>query len=92
MQPSLLFLSVAALLVCGANAVTEAEARGSKGAKYERSSQVLSGKRVRSHHRRHGRPGAMTKVKTAKATRRPASCGTYMYWKDGRCQDARLKK
>ena len=81
---SLLFLSVAAILAFSVSVVTDAEARGSKGPKYERGGKVLSGKRV------HGRTRvSMVKVK---ATKRPASCGTYMYWKDGRCQDARLRK
>jgi hypothetical protein len=89
MRSSLLYLSVAALLVCSANAVPEAEARGGKGAKYEGGGQLTSVKRVGAGQQRGARRDSMTKVKT---TKRPASCGTYMYWKEGRCQDARLKK
>ena len=43
MHSSLLFLSVAAILAFSVSVVTDAEARGSKGPKYERGGKVLSG-------------------------------------------------
>lgn len=30
-------------------------------------------------------------AKTKKSNKRPGSCGTYMYWKKGKCEDARNK-
>jgi hypothetical protein len=66
--------------------MNEAAARGTKGSSYERGGHILFAK---SRNDRHMQRGSMTK---AKASKRPTNCGTYMYWKDGKCQDARLKK
>jgi hypothetical protein len=66
----------------------EAFARGDSGTRMER--KAAHGTKMVRHKR------AATKVKstrtygfTASAGR---SCGTYMYWKDGKCNDARDKR
>ena len=84
------------LLIAAAGALTftmllstipeEADARGSGKSARARTDAAMTAKT--------GRPAkksrrARTKVAAAK---RPGSCGTYMYWKGGNCQDARNKK
>ena len=79
---------IIALFVLAAIMPYEAFARGDSGTRMERraghSAKVVRHKRV------------ATKVKRSRTygftASRGRSCGTNMYWKDGRCQDARDKK
>jgi hypothetical protein len=64
----------------------EADARGSGKAARARTDAAMTAKTSRRAKKSRR---ARTKVAAAK---RPGSCGTYMYWKGGRCQDARDKK
>jgi hypothetical protein len=64
----------------------EADARGSGKSARARSDAAMTAKT-----NRRAKKGRRARVKVA-AAKRPGSCGTYMYWKDGRCQDARNKK
>ena len=38
------------------------------------------------------KPAVKAKTMKASAKKGPGLCGTYMYWKGGKCMDARLKK
>ena len=66
-----------------------AEARGDKGSTYS-AGKVKSAK-LKSH--RTAAKVSRTKVAGFVASAKvPGGCGTYMYWKDGKCNDARDKK
>jgi hypothetical protein len=66
----------------------EAFARGDSGTRLER--KAAHGTKMVRHKR------TATKVKSGRTHGFTASagksCGTYMYWKDGRCNDARDKR
>ena len=82
---SLMVLSAAALFVTFFGTPPFAEARGARskdGAHRTYAARERSGMARRAVVR----TGSMTSAK------RPGSCGTFMYWKDGRCNDARNKK
>lgn len=64
----------------------EADARGSGKSARTRADVAMTARTSRRAKR-----SRRARVKAA-AAKRPGSCGTYMYWKDGRCQDARDKK
>jgi hypothetical protein len=64
----------------------EADARRSGKSAVARTDAAMAAKTIR--RAKKSRRGA-AKVAAAK---RPGSCGTYMYWKGGSCQDARNKK
>ena len=81
------------LLIAGAGALMftmllsavpdEADARGTGKAARARTDAAMTAKTGR-------RAGRRARVRVA--AKRPGSCGTYMYWKGGSCQDARNKK
>jgi hypothetical protein len=87
MRSGLLVLLAAALSVIILSPLPSADARGARSAKYDAHRAVAGPKRSSRKARRA--VTARTRIASAK---RPGSCGTFMYWKDGRCNDARNKK
>jgi hypothetical protein len=87
MHPGLLVLSAASLAAVILSPLPSADARGARAAKYD-ASHYQAGPRGKSRKARRSVP-APPRITSAK---RPGSCGTFMYWKDGRCNDARNKK
>jgi hypothetical protein len=87
MHPGLLVLSAAALAAVILSPLPSADARGARSAKYD-ASRYQAGPRRTSRKARRA-VSAQPRIASAK---RPGSCGTFMYWKDGRCNDARNKK
>jgi hypothetical protein len=82
MRSALVVLSTAALFVTFFSTPPPAEAKGARskdGAHRTYAGRERSGKAV-------VRTGNMPSPK------RPGSCGTFMYWNDGKCNDARNKK
>ena len=65
----------------------EAFARGDGGTRLER--KAAHGTKMVSHKRATKVKSTRTYGFTAAAGK---SCGTYMYWKDGKCNDARDKR
>jgi len=85
MRSALVVLSTAALLVTFFSTPPPAEAKGARskdGAHRTYAGREKSGKARRAVARTGSMPSA----------KRRGSCGTFMYWKDGKCNDARNKK
>jgi hypothetical protein len=87
MHPGLLVLCATALATVMLSPLPSADARGARSAKYD-VSRYQAGPR-RSSRKARRAVSAQPRIASAK---RPGSCGTFMYWKDGRCNDARNKK
>ena len=90
MRSSLVMLSAAALFAITLSPVPEADARGARSAKTP-AERADAGPRRKSGKAKRGvrRGRAPARMASAKS---PGSCGTFMYWKDGRCNDARNKR
>jgi hypothetical protein len=91
MRATLLALSAVALSVLSLSPIPEAYARGASSARYATMDRAEAGPRraPRSGKSAAQRRGPPARVASAKV---PGGCGTYMYWKNGRCNDARNKK
>lgn len=87
MRSGLLLLSAAALSAIMLSPPPSADARGARSAKYD-AYRADAGPRRSSRKARR----AVTPRPRMASAKRPGSCGTFMYWKDGRCNDARNKK
>jgi hypothetical protein len=85
MRSALMMLSAAALFVSFFSSPPSAEARGGARSK-DGAHRTYAGRERSGMARRAVRMGSMTSAK------RPGGCGTFMYWKDGKCNDARNKK
>ena len=85
MRTGLLMLSAAALCVTFFYTPPPAEARGARSK--EGAHRTYVG-RVKSGMARR----RVVPARVIRSAKRPGSCGTFMYWKDGKCNDARNKK
>jgi hypothetical protein len=92
MRKSLLLAASIATVFVLASVDRSAEARGERGARYSTAKPKMAKKTVR-------RTAAAPRRKTARGflprkagAKGPGQCGTFMYWKGGKCMDARLPK
>ena len=83
MRSRLIVLSAAALSVTLFSPLPSADARGARS---KDGAYRTDAGRSRLPRRALVRAAPMTSAK------RPGSCGTFMYWKAGKCNDARNKK
>ena len=88
MRSSLVMLSAAALFAITLSPVPEADARGARSATTP-AEPADAGPRRKSGKAGIRRGRAPARMASAKS---PGSCGTFMYWKEGRCNDARNKR
>jgi hypothetical protein len=91
MRASLLALSAAALAAIALSPMPKADAHGWWSHRHMDLRGRHAGPRVRGVVRR-ARPAKKVAAAKKVAKKGPGMCGTNMYWKDGRCQDARAKK
>ncbi len=86
MRSGFLLLCAAALSATMLGPLPSADAKGT------RSKHVAH--KADAAPRRSGRAPRKSTVRGAPVTaaKRPGGCGTFMYWKDGKCNDARNKK
>ena len=85
MRLGLLLLCAAVLSATLFSPLPSADARGA------RSKHVVH--KADAAPRRSSRAPARSAVRAARmASKQPGGCGTFMYWKDGKCNDARNKK
>jgi hypothetical protein len=86
MRLGLLLLVAAALSATLFSPLPSADARG------VRSKHVAH--KADAAPRRSSRLAPKSQVREARMTsaKQPGGCGTFMYWKDGKCNDARNKK
>lgn len=94
----LALIGAATVALSGMAMQAEADARGYRSNKTEAPVIRREGK-VQRHATRAAAPerGVVRRSgrsipTAAQVSKRPGSCGTYMYWKDGKCNDARDKK
>jgi hypothetical protein len=94
----LFLIAASALAFSGTAILSGADAAGYRSSKQTAGkATVLKGKkrqamksprRVATHEQRTVRTARVVPT----AAKQPGSCGTFMYWKDGKCNDARDKK
>jgi hypothetical protein len=92
----LFLIAASALAFSGTAILSGADAAGYRSSKQTAGkATVLKGKKRHAIKSRK-RVATQRTVRTARvvptAAKQPGSCGTFMYWKDGKCNDARNKK
>ena len=86
MRLGFLLLCVAALSATMFSPLPSADARGARSKHVAHKADAAPRRSSRAPGKSAVRGARMT------STKQPGSCGTFMYWKDGKCNDARNKK